>query len=81
MTGDLNDFCIEKATREDIPDILQFLISDFLHAEPLNVALDIKPEDASAFFEGYLNLVYYLVTSRDHQCKSGYAAELHYIQF
>lgn len=45
-------FPIEKATREDLPKILDFLISDFLVTEPLGVALSIKREEAADFFEG-----------------------------
>jgi hypothetical protein len=47
-----DQFAIEKATREDLPKILDFLTSDFLVTEPLGVALAIKREEAIEFFEG-----------------------------
>lgn len=47
-----DDFQIEKATQKDVKQILQFLIDDFLLTEPLNVAMNIKVEEARDFFEG-----------------------------
>ncbi|KAI6172926.1 hypothetical protein M3Y98_01027400 [Aphelenchoides besseyi] len=49
------DYVIEKATREDIANIIEFLKKDFLVNEPLNAAMRIDINDATDFFNEIVN--------------------------
>ncbi|KAI6192206.1 hypothetical protein M3Y97_00312100 [Aphelenchoides bicaudatus] len=55
QTQNAEELKFEKATREDLPKILEFLVSDFLVTEPLGVALSVKREEAVDFFEEIIN--------------------------
>lgn len=65
----IDNLKIEKATKDDIKQILQFLNEDFLRTEPLNVALGIKPNEATDFFEGKRKLFVITVEFRNYKCQ------------
>ncbi|KAI1701380.1 acetyltransferase (GNAT) family domain-containing protein [Ditylenchus destructor] len=46
----IEDFSIVKAHPSDSPDILKFMLKDFLKTESLNAALGLTAEEATEFF-------------------------------
>ncbi|KAI6204803.1 hypothetical protein M3Y94_00719400 [Aphelenchoides besseyi] len=53
MTAELTvglDYEIVKTTDKDADEVLDFMLEDFLHSEPLNAAVDLKADEARPFF-------------------------------
>ncbi|KAI6192213.1 hypothetical protein M3Y97_00312800 [Aphelenchoides bicaudatus] len=64
------DYEIVKAKAEDAPEVLEFMLKDFLYKEPLNIALDLKLEEAREFFSEIVDAglscpVNYVVRGKD----------------
>ncbi|KAI1701063.1 acetyltransferase (GNAT) family domain-containing protein [Ditylenchus destructor] len=50
----IDDYSIVKANYSDSPDILKFMLKDFLKTEPLNAAVGLTAEEATDMFEDAL---------------------------
>uniref|UniRef100_A0A0M3IX83 N-acetyltransferase domain-containing protein n=1 Tax=Ascaris lumbricoides TaxID=6252 RepID=A0A0M3IX83_ASCLU len=49
---DFDDLLLQRATESDLNDIVNFLMRDFLHNEPLNKSIHLTESDADNLFIG-----------------------------